>query len=590
MSPFNRRALRKSQAVMTFGPGAIVDLRDESVMMAGIDRWPDSAVEIHEPNLESLLRVRGFRMPPVADSPWQRKGSGDLPAVLFPRYMVCPQCNRLADYETFTGIIRGRGPLKCASCRKRIYPARLIVACRRGHVDDFPWNWWVHRGEPCARPALTLKSRGRTASLGDLVVRCKTCDKWRTLAGATFPGNLKGLSCAGKRPWLLDREDCSEELIPLQRGASNVYFPILVSSISIPPWSSAIQNRLDSYWRVLSAVPEPHLKKTVEDMRLPEEVGMSAEEIVQAIIERKAGESSRDTDVTEEEVRYQESLALRKGSEGEHPLDEFRASETSIPQVLKGLVARVVLVQRLREVRALRGFTRVDAPDPSDRLNTELAPISRRPLSWLPAIEVRGEGIYLELDEAALKKWETARAVQGRAEKLQATYDEMCRRRGWIAKRRITPRLILVHSLAHGLIRRMSLESGYASASIRERLYVFDADQIREGSPAIAGLLLYTSTVDSEGSLGGLVRQGVADRLAPTFLGTLEEAAWCASDPLCIESEGQGLDAMNLAACHACLLISETSCEEYNRLLDRVLLIGTPTDPSVGFFSRIVAA
>jgi len=590
MSPYYRRALRRSQAVATFGPGAIVDLRDESVMMAGIDFWPDSAVEIHEPNLERLLHVDGFRMPSVADRPWRHHASGDLPAVVFPRYMVCPQCNRLADFETFTGTIRGRGRLRCSSCGKRLYPARLIVSCKRGHIDDFPWDWWVHRGNSCERPALTLKAMGRTASLADMVVRCKTCGAWRTLAGATYPGSLNGFRCSGKRPWLMDSEDCNENVIPLQRGASNVYFPILVSSISIPPWSSAIQTKLDRHWATLRVVPDEALEATVEGLGLPEELGVSVKEIIQAIKERKSGEAASEPEVSEVELRYQECQALRKGNVGHHPLEEFRAREATVAQNLKGFVSKVVLVQRMREVRALRGFTRVDAPDPSDRLRIRPAPISSRPLSWLLAIEVRGEGIYIELDENLLRTWEASETVQGRAARLQATYEEMCRRHQWQPMRRITPRFILTHSLAHALIRQMSLDSGYASASIRERLYVFDPGQQGDGSPGIAGLMLYTSTVDSEGSLGGLVRQGHADRLGATFLSALEEAAWCASDPLCIESEGQGLHAMNLAACHACLLISETSCEEYNRLLDRALLIGSPADASIGFFRNLLAA
>ena len=165
-------------------------------------------------------------------------------------------------------------------------------------------------------------------------------------------------------------------------------------------------------------------------------------------------------------------------------------------------------------------------------------------------------------------------------------YEEMCARREWKVERRITPRLLLVHSLAHVIIQQLALESGYASASLRERLYVFEESEIEEGSRAVAGFLIYTSTIDSEGSLGGLVRQGYPDRLLETLSGGIGEASWCASDPLCMENEGNAAGMMNLAACHACLLISETSCEEYNRLLDRGMLVGTMTEPDIGFFSR----
>jgi hypothetical protein len=151
----------------------------------------------------------------------------------------------------------------------------------------------------------------------------------------------------------------------------------------------------------------------------------------------------------------------------------------------------------------------------------------------------------------------------------------------------VSPRLLLTHSFAHALIRQMSLESGYSSASIRERLYVFEPGEMDNAS-GIAGLLIYTSTPDSEGSLGGLVRQGLPERLAPTVKAAINEAVWCSSDPLCIESEGQGHDAMNLAACHSCLLLSETCCEEFNRLLDRAMLVGSITNPEAGFFSNLI--
>ena len=103
----------------------------------------------------------------------------------------------------------------------------------------------------------------------------------------------------------------------------------------------------------------------------------------------------------------------------------------------------------------------------------------------------------------------------------------------------------------------------------------------------MAGLLLYTASGDSEGTLGGLVRQGEPGRLDRTLAAALKNAAICSSDPLCIESAGQGTHALNMAACHACSLLPETSCEEGNLLLDRVLVIGTPDEAATGFFGAM---
>ena len=143
---------------------------------------------------------------------------------------------------------------------------------------------------------------------------------------------------------------------------------------------------------------------------------------------------------------------------------------------------------------------------------------------------------------------------------------------------------MLLHTLAHVLINQLSFDCGYGSASLRERLYCDFTDPSRP----MHGFLIYTASGDSEGTMGGLVRQGNPGRLETTLRRALKHAAWCSSDPVCIESKGQGSDNSNLAACHGCCLLPETSCEEGNRLLDRALLIGTPERPALGFFSKFL--
>jgi hypothetical protein len=139
--------------------------------------------------------------------------------------------------------------------------------------------------------------------------------------------------------------------------------------------------------------------------------------------------------------------------------------------------------------------------------------------------------------------------------------------------------------MAHILIRQLSFECGYSIASLRERIYARTPDTGKE--PA-AGILIYTAAGDSEGTLGGLVREGKASRILPTILRAIQSAEWCSSDPLCRESQGQGLYAMNLAACHACSLLPETSCTMSNRLLDRIMLLGSLDGSVPGFFSRVI--
>lgn len=586
---FKNPSIRRSQGVTTFGPGAIMDLRNGSAMMVGTDFWDAGhVIEIHEPNLERVLGVSGFRLPTIMN-----QGDGkDLPAIIFPRWMVCPKCNRLAPYDHFTGTLyRPGNQIKCSNCKVQVYPARLIIACEHGHIEDFPWVEWVHlksKKEICGRPALFLNARGFTSSLADLEIRCEgpNCDARANLSGATEKENLIFHPCTGKRPWLLDQEQCGERVRPLQRGASNVYFSIQVSSISIPPWSRGVFSRINPHWSIIKAIPDNALKVTVEALNLPVQLNMSLADIVEAIQIRKAHENVQGDKFTEKQLRYQECRALRLGTTDDEILSNFKTVEAAIPDTLDHLLSKVVLVERLREVRALIGFTRINSPDPTSRLDTNRVPISRFPTDWFPAIEIRGEGIYIEFMETSIARWIDAnKSITERAKKLHESYLTLCERREWIPAREITPRFLLVHAIAHILIRQLGLESGYSSASLRERLYSFEPGELGD-NPGIAGLLIYTSTPDSEGSLGGLVRQGKPDRFGPLVHDALVEASWCSSDPLCIESEGQGNDGTNLAACHACLLLSETCCEEFNRFLDRGVVVGTLSAPESGFFSK----
>ena len=273
-----------------------------------------------------------------------------------------------------------------------------------------------------------------------------------------------------------------------------------------------------------------------------------------------------------------------------HVISEEQLEATPL---LSDQLNKLVQVTRLREVRALRGFTRIAAPMGSDPYHIRCAPIWRGDTNWLPAVEVRGEGVYIELDKVKVAAWEQRPAVHRRIGVLHQNIQDAHSQRGLPpADPDALPsaRYVLAHTLAHLLIKQMSLECGYSSASLRERLYVFDGRTgTGVGQAKSAGLLIYTSTSDADGTLGGLVRQGIPRRMEELFRSALEGARWCSSDPLCIESTGQGADARNLSACHACCLLSETSCENGNRDLDRGLLVGTQNEPKIAFFEQFTA-
>jgi hypothetical protein len=239
---------------------------------------------------------------------------------------------------------------------------------------------------------------------------------------------------------------------------------------------------------------------------------------------------------------------------------------------------QVMLVKRLREVRALASFTRLLPPDQQTE-SEYLAELSLDEVHWLPAIEVSGEGVFIKLDPERLAAWEGNASVKTRIDGLNARYAASQASRGAVVLRPITARFVAIHTLAHVLIDQWALDSGYGASELRERLYVSDE---------MTGLLIYTATSDSSGSLGGLVARGEPVPFARSLRDAITRTAWCSADPLCIESTQAGVDGLNVAACHACVLLPETSCEERNCFLDRALLVGTPENPDSGLFSALL--
>jgi hypothetical protein len=562
-----KASVRRSQLITTYGVGAIIPAGDESFMVAGTDRWDVGAPDLHEPRLEAQLHIDGFVSPPA-----QEQGRS-IAVVRFPQWCSCPTCRRLDRHGFFTTFAGN----KCGACGIALVPSRFVMVCSKGHIDDFPYFNWVHAGtkrSDAGDHKLTITAGGVSASLRDVVITC-SCGKSSTMHGAFGREALLGIAkCSGRRPWLgAECEDCPETPRVLQRGASNVHFPVVRSSLSIPPWSEGALKLLNRAWSILKHVPDDALSQTIEGMGLAAKGGYSVDDLVQSVIQRRSSSSDPASAVDAQALRYQEYEALVRGKEEVSRDQEFVCIPAESPDpAVEAWFQKVMLVKRLREVRALEYFTRL-LPEASDDPPERRAPISGVRMNWLPAIEVRGEGLFLELNSELLSAWESRPAVQARAAILNLRYLARCRAADRPPQRTIKARLVAVHTLAHALIQQWSLESGYPAASLRERLYVTDT---------MAGFLVYTATSDSAGSLGGLVAQAERQRLLQSMTQLLDRISWCSSDPLCIEADAAGVDALNLAACHACVLLPEVSCEEANSLLDRGLLVGTPTEPELG--------
>jgi hypothetical protein len=569
--------VRRSQLISTYGIGGLFPSENTSFMIAGLEHWDDKRADpASEPRLARSLGVTSLLMPPAG-------GRRDVPVVRFPEMHVCPECRRIGRPSDFRSPW---GKAECHLCRPSapLTPSRLIVACPQGHIGEFPYFSWAHanRGERSeGKHELSLTSRGRTSSLADLVVECSCGIPPVGLDGSFEATALKGITrCKGERPWLGPdaTQECDETPRTLQRGASNVWFPAVRSAISIPPFSEALARFVDREWEQLKAPEAVDAPWLIDGLVNKSRGRFTAEQIIRETRRRQDAESA-DDDQSESSLRQDEYRALLEGRPEERDGSDFVCLERPVPAELADHVTAVRKVTRLREVRALYGFSRLSAvSDPED---PRLCELGRGARNWLPAIEVLGEGIFLQLNTEVLQDWAGTSFAERRRTLLQEASDKADRAARRPISRQVDIAHVLMHTFAHVLIDQLALDAGYPAASIRERLYVDDS---------LSGVLLYTATSDSAGSLGGLAAQAEADRVGPLVSEGLQRLAWCSSDPVCIESVGTGTDGLNLAACHACVLAPETSCEEQNVLLDRALLYGTPDDPpDAGFFSAFAS-
>lgn len=577
--PTRAGSLRPSQAVTQHGPGSLIDLPSLSMIVLTADEWDlTKSRRVDEPRLARRMRVDGFRAPPWLD---RKDMTGGIPAAVFPTFLVCPKCKRLAHFDRFTFRAKSSEFIcenpSCPGNRRAVaYPARFMVACPKGHLADFPWHDFVHPGIDCSEE-LRLMDSGRTGSISDLWVVCEKHEKRKNLGLAFGQRAAQNLpACDGRRPWrdAPDPQACSERPRTLLRGASNAYFAVVESAISIPPWSDPLQMALGQYADMLAKVQSvEQLEIALGILNAPELEAYTHEQIWHGL-ERRRGNIEPPT---AEDMRREEWSCLRAEPGTIDARAEFQSRSVGVHSDLRDWVVRVTALERLREVRALRGFTRIDPnPDVGDlgeveALNAGLQASVATVKNWLPGVEYRGEGIFLELDEEAVRVWEAGDAIREFALVHRRAQEH------WNADHAVTnpivrsPRFVLLHSLAHLIIRRLALDCGYSGPSLRERIYSSSEDG-RE----MAGILIYTATPDSEGSLGGLVEMSRPEDLGPIISRALTDARLCAGDPHCattaLDTPGNEL---NGAACHACLLISETSCEAANRHLDRGLVVPT---------------
>lgn len=623
------RPIRRAQLIAPFGVGAMIVGPDGiGLIAAGLDHWykdPEEREIDHaefqfgEWRLEQRLGVDHFRLPPDFRKPQQEVKIPNVglkvPFLRFPQWHYCPSCKRMKEVP-----LTARGRQKCLECEKKgnkryLVQVTFVAICEHGHLQDFPWREWVHRSiKPDCQKSLRLVSTGG-ASLAAQKVKCD-CGAERSLSSITIarPDGTTILSstleegeneylCQGGRPWLgtEEGEPCDSSLRGSLRNASNVYFANVYSAIYLPRSQDETLQQLITLMEEkplsdliellqqlsVEAITPQNLRKQHSQLLRPYK-DPQIEKAIQAVLDPTSEEES--TELMEDEdqetaFRRVEFETLRMPREAEQlfirpaPLKEYKSP-------IRENFSKVMLVYKLRETRALAGFSRI-FPENIQSLEQQKALLWKNPPTeadeWLPAYKVFGEGIFLELNEKKLQQWEQRADVIERVQPLIKRYEQVQQRRQ-LESRPIGPRFILLHTLSHLLMNRLTFECGYSSAALRERLYISSNPRA-----PMAGILIYTAAGDSEGTLGGLVRMGKSGFLEPTLQRALEEARWCSADPVCMElgsRGGQGPNSCNLAACHNCALVPETACEEFNQFLDRAVVVGVPDNRKMGFFHK----
>ena len=598
--------VRPSHLMFTGGVGALIDLPNFPVLVRGLDDWRYDTVPQWEPLTEPrlLAAVGKLLSAPVKElrpPPWMAEAPGDptgqasrvgVPVRPFPQWLRCTACNRLAplDSSSTWGFLndKPRRPDEAKffhqDCpRHKRQPlavaARFLLACVNGHLDDFPYREFVHRGGACpeaSHPALVMDDYGGNRG-ANVMIRCTRCPAKRSISQAMGRRGEESLPvCRGRHPHLGTFGPCDVKPLAIVVGASNTWFAQTLSTLAVPATgASELQTKVTQMWETLQLVSDDAVLHAF--WQLPQYAALhkwSKPEVWDTIVQhRKELESGGGGNGKEYPDLLTPEWDIFTSFPPPDPTDDFALRRPGVPPDLSAVFSDVVQAERLREVRALTGFTRLDAPDPQDPDLVKRAPLARDKPTWVPASEVRGEGIFLRVDESVLTGWESRvadsdvvrehREAFGRfrtnrySQRIKGDFDALY---GWPGIR-----YIALHTLSHLLLRTIALECGYSSASLSERIYSGEGH---------AGILIYTAVPDAEGTLGGLVSLAEPEPLTRIMERALRDARRCSSDPLCAERLPEApADFLHGAACHACLFISETACERGNRFLDRRFVV-----------------
>ncbi|MEV6872233.1 DUF1998 domain-containing protein [Amycolatopsis sp. NPDC051128] len=617
---------RPNAMLFSDGVGAVVDLPHLSVIVQGLDYWDytqANQVELTEPRL--LLRVRqllGTHVRQLRPTPYRERGEDPddteanrvgVPVSPFPRWMRCSGCRLLAgisasgggpfrfdnvnkyrpDEARFVHDCRATGPGGKRVRQPSAVPARFVIACTNGHLDEFPYIEYVHNGRACAKGRegrLVMLDPGSNFG-SQISIRCSCGDKRNmkdALAHHRTPGSIALPGCRARHPHLgwFDPAGCIAPVRAMVLGASNQWFSLIAKALYIPDLGSELAAMVEKHWARLGKVHNEEILDYA--LTTTPELGSFREHDRKHVWAEISARRTAEADVPDEpiDLTAREYEALCEPAKARRD-DDFTADIVPGPDAWAGLIGRVVQISRLRETKAIVGFTRIDAPEWGSPDSSQKAPLSRNKLDWVPAATTHGEGIFIVVRPDVVHAWEQAASVSPHMDLLRQAHGR------WRDNRELAgphedswpgDRYVMLHTLSHLLVREIALECGYSAASISERIYA-NADRDE------AGILLYTSASDSEGTLGGLVRLCESTQLDRLLRAAVANARRCSSDPLCAEHTPlRTEDTLHGAACHACLFASETTCERGNRFLDRRLIVAVNSDePDIAVCSHITS-
>lgn len=613
--------IRPSQFILVYGPGTILEGKDGPRLIPSVDiglfsKGSEFDIKRYCINDERMSKglLNGaniFRLPTNDELGWQEKPI--FRTREFPTWNLCLNQNKHGSHSL---LYRARVCPICKESKKGNPDAiGFVMACRSGHMDDVRWSSLVHWGSSCPenkakdipvslRVSNSFWWERSGGTLSDVDIKCPRCDMHRNLGNMYY----KELQCTGRYP---ERESldgrsasqpgCSTPARIMTRQASNLRLTENKTLLSIQSVytnldnlleDTRIKDRIDSYHEYIGT--EITSKEIFMDKILGRlfEKGKITKKTYEAFdkagwkdIQEALQNSDKPVSTTYHGLIMSEFDELVKASiYGAPPHIPENPGQTKVifeadPNSRTVATTRnkkflITPIQTLRTVTVQKGYTREipdDSEDPDKPPPIIPVDITDAGNKWYPGIEFLGEGLFIRLDpdQDPDQGWSPKTSGNSHTRWVEALhkshlYDKMVFRDGDNSKDELDPGFVWWHTLSHMLIRAIGDESGYSSASIRERVYFERKDDRSRG-----GILLYATQPGNEGTLGGMV--ALAPNMQTIFERVVESAGRCSGDPLCMEQKLE-TKGYNGAACYGCLMNSETSCDHRNMWLDRHVL------------------